>query len=176
MFYSCPHNFWLCQLINREHLSHWTGSWTEYSATLSFTCYQWTNRKRGGYLQTGWRCTLTVAKGVNCAAVSSRPSPLSCLIIEHNQDPENCISKTLLSCGFWFCHGARGTCADMQTKEKLLPAHFCRQQDTSSNTGSQWHVRQVPGPSLCSSAYPQESQWERPLAFCTALLPPGQGG
>lgn len=64
--------------------------------------------KRRLLTNRGWRCTLTVAKGVDYAAVYSRLSPLSCLIIEGNKDPENCISKTLLSCGIWFCQWGSG--------------------------------------------------------------------
>lgn len=133
--------------------------------------YQWTNRKRGGYLQIGWRCTLTEVK-VDYAAVYSRLSPLSCLIIEGNQDSENCISKTLLTCASNSASGARGTCGDVDKGEATPLYTSVGQMITSSNTGSQWHGGRFLGPP-CAAQHPQESQ-ERPLAFCTAFLPPGQ--
>lgn len=112
-------------------------------------------------------------------------SPLSCLSITDNQDPEKRISKTLLSSGFQFCQLGWGHSGDMWTREKLLSSHFVFEwQDNSSNrasgtnssgAGSQWNeglVQLSTAPGIwvgetLGLLYCLSSSWAGGNSFCT---------
>lgn len=123
-----------------------------------------TGKEEATYKQ-GWRCTLTVAKGVDYAAVYSRLSPLSCLIIEGNQTLRTVFLRLSWHVASDSASKARGTCGDVD-KWRSYSLHTCRQQITSSNTGSQWHVRQVPGPPCAAQHTHRNHSGETRLLHC----------